>query len=136
MNKDSILKQGLLKSKGQIKAICTVRSDDTDIWHHIAISQLSDGGKYMEFNVIKLSPLKHNIDACDVAPDTVNEETAPLHNYIVKDIKIDEADIIDTICTYEKYVKIDKSKIVHLKEYKRKGLPKIDKELKSILENF
>ena len=129
-----ILEQGLLRSKGQVKAICTVRSDDEDIWHHIAETQLSNGGIYKEFIVFKLLPKKHSIEVANVAPDTIEEETTPLHNYIVKDIKIEKEDIVKSFSIKSRYSNmIDKSKIKHLTGYQIEGLPRISKKLKELL---
>ena len=129
-----ILKQGLLRSKGRVKAICTVRSDDEDIWHHIAETQLSNGGIYKEFIVLKLLPKKHSIEVANVAPDTIEEETTPLHNYIVKDIKVDKEDIVKSFSIKSECSKmIDKSKIKHLTGYQIEGLPRISKKLKELL---
>lgn len=47
------------------------------------------------FCVIKLTPEKHGITEDDVAPDPIQEVTAPLYNYICKDrIEVDDSDII------------------------------------------
>lgn len=133
-NKDKILEQGLLMRNGSIKAICTVRIDDKDIWCHIAETQLSNGGKYEEFIVIKLQPSKHCIEAKHVAPDTIKEETTPLHNYIVKDIKVEEKDFIQSFSIKRGHNKmIDMSKIECLTGYQIQGLPRISKELKELL---
>ena len=92
-NKKSILKNGL--KNGTFNAVCVVRSDNEDILHDIASTQLS-GNEETKFIVIKLLPNKHNIKAEDVFEDNVTDPTAPLHNYLRanKYYTITEEDII------------------------------------------
>lgn len=134
INKDGILRDGLHCGKA-VKAICVVRSDDKDIWRDIAESQLSAGGKHNEFIVIKLLPRTHGIKAIDVAQDTIQERTSPLHNYIVKEvINVVEGDFIDNFSIKEGHGKpVDKYKIQSLTGYLREGLPMLSDELKRIL---
>lgn len=94
-NRSTILEKGLLAGTS-VHAICVVRSNDHNVIHTIASSQLSGDGD-MEFILIKLTPSKHKFGVSDIEEDYVSEITAPLHNYIRKDcIPIDEDDIIDT----------------------------------------
>lgn len=134
INKYGILRDGLHCGKA-VKAICVVRSDDKDIWRDIAESQLSAGGKHNEFIVIKLLPRTHGIKAIDVAQDTIQERTSPLHNYIVKEvINVAEGDFIDNLSIKEEHGKpVDKYKIQSLTGYLREGLPMLSDELKRIL---
>lgn len=134
INKNSILRDGLHCGKA-VKAICVVRSDDKDIWRDIAESQLSAGGKHNEFIVIKLLPRTHGIKAIDVAQDTIQELTSPLHNYIVKEIiNVTEVEFVDTFSIEEGYSKpINKCKIESLTGYLREGLPMLSDELKRLL---
>lgn len=123
-NRESILASGL-KRGVSYNAICVVRSDDEEIWYDIASTQLSDGGKYREFIVIKLLPSKHGIEPIDVAPDDVTEPTSPLHNYIVRqELQIFRDDIVKTLNTTEHNpTYINEDRIVHLTEYLRLGPP-------------
>ena len=90
-NIQSILRYGL-KKKGQ-NAICVVRSKDTCILDEIIQQINTDGTQH--FAVIELLPQKHGITADIVCEDGIDEPTAPLQNYIVKDvITIEEKDII------------------------------------------
>lgn len=90
-NKDSILRNGILAGP---HGICVVRSDDKEVIHTIAMSQLSGDGIF-DFILIKLTPSKHKFGAKDIKPDSVRELTAPLQNYIHKrKISIEEIDIV------------------------------------------
>lgn len=91
-NRVNILQQGLRACR--CDAICTVRSDNHDVWDTIIQSQLGENGvnRYM---IIKLTPETHNICVDEVAPDSVEEPTSPLHSYICKNnILITEEDIV------------------------------------------
>ncbi len=76
--------------------------------------------------IIKLTPRKHQISVNDIAPDSVNESTAPLHNYICKEnIQITEEDIV---CENYKCGNLDnlpQTIITPLTDYHRKSIPDI-----------
>ena len=97
-NMDSILKNGLLPKT--CNAICVVRSNEKIVWDNIISTQLPSGIE-QKYCIIKLSPRKHGIIADNVAEDSIDEPTQPLHNYIV-DIPCVKIDSVDVIC--ENYV--------------------------------
>ena len=89
-NIQSILDFGLKKGR---YGICVVRNINYGILDEIIRQINTDGVRY--FAVIEILPQKHDITADMVCEDGVDEPTAPLHNYIVKDeIAIKEEDII------------------------------------------
>lgn len=121
-NKESIFKYGLLHEK--CNAICVVRCNEQIVWDNIIATQLGDIEQ--NYMIIKLSPRKHGINVENVAEDSVDEPTAPLHNYIadIPSIKIDESDII-----YDNYI-VEKSPgpvpnelIERLEGYKHRPIP-------------
>ena len=119
-NVDSILKNGI--KKGRLNAICVVRSMENSILDEVIRQINVSGEKY--FAVIRILPQKHNVIADIVCEDTVDEPTAPLQNYIVKDvIKIKEEDII--IKDYEAKFKncLEDKSIVKLTGYILPGRP-------------
>lgn len=98
-NKESILQTGLNSRKNK-QGICVVRSSDKNVWNEIASLQLSynEGKEYSHFVVIKIQPSKHNIKWTDIGPDSTEEKTNHLHNYIhVSKIIVTEDDIVDDI---------------------------------------
>lgn len=120
-NLDGILEKGLRRGHCY-NAICVVRSGDEDILYDIAFTQLTGEGDD-EFVVIRLLPRKHGITADDVAPDNIDEPTAPLHNYIYdKRITITVDDIARKLSKKDYRIKeLDKTKITGLEGYCRKG---------------
>lgn len=132
-NLDSILESGI--KKGGCNAICVVRSKDKGIIDEI-IRQINVGGE-CRFAVIKILPQKHGISADMVCEDNVEEPTAPLHNYIVKDlIEIEEDDIV--IMDYKADYKdaIDERELNRLTGYILPGKPEIDDCLTTLLSEF
>ncbi len=123
-NKDNILNNGLLPKT--CKAICVVRSNEPIILDTIIATQLGDiKHKYI---IIKLSPKKHGIKVENVAEDSVDETTQPLHNYIVDipSIKITESDIIcDNYIVAKIPGPVPKELIENLEEYSRKSIPDV-----------
>ncbi|MDO5331682.1 MAG: hypothetical protein Q4E99_03295, partial [Bacillota bacterium] len=111
-SKPLILDQGLLAKR--CNAICVVRNCDNDILYEI-IRQIGvpESGP---FAVIKLIPSKHGITVDMVCEDSVDEKTAPLHNYIVKDkINISKEDFcINDYTPSESDCMLDDSKIIAL----------------------
>ncbi|MBR5039330.1 MAG: hypothetical protein IKX65_11505 [Prevotella sp.] len=121
-NKESILKNGLHPMK--CKAICTVRSDDKIVWDNIIATQLGDVEK--EYVIIKLVPSKHGISVDNVAEDSIDEPTTPLHNYIadIPCIKIEESDIIcDNYIAEKSPGPVPDELIENLEDYTRKPIP-------------
>ncbi|MBR6001432.1 MAG: hypothetical protein IK045_01055 [Bacteroidales bacterium] len=89
-NLNAILSYGL---KGRRGKIFVVRSTDHRVWNEIICQMNTDGDD--SFAIIKLTPLKHHINADMVQWDNVNERTANLQNCIISDnIKVDNQDII------------------------------------------
>lgn len=92
-NMDSILQKGLLPKI--CNAICVVRSDEKIVWDNIIATQFPTGIK-QKYCIIKLTPNRHRINTENVAEDSTEEPTQPLHNYIadIPCIKIDKSDVI------------------------------------------
>lgn len=125
VDKDANLKEGL--RAGNCAAICVVRRNNCDIWRDIIHNQLCFDNQ--EFAVIKLLPRKHGILLEEVAPDSVDEPTKPLHNYIVKQSdNVDETDFVET--NFDRGVAPDLTKIgnliVPLEDYLHTEIPSIE----------
>ena len=92
-NIDGILRNGI--EARRCHAICVIRSDSHEVWKEIIHGQLVFSTNYA---IIKIEPQKHKVEACDVAPDSTEEDwTGPLQNYIVKhNIVVDTNDIVET----------------------------------------
>ncbi len=94
---ETILEEGLLRNK-TVRGICVVRSDADDVICEIIDRQLYtlDVDRNTKFALIKLTPTKHNIQACEVIEHQKEEEmAAPLYNFINKEvIKISVDDIV------------------------------------------
>ncbi len=124
-NRESILENGLLPKK--CKAICTVRSDERIVLDNIIATQLITGIKE-KYIIIRLIPSKHGIGVDNVAEDSIDEPTTPLHNYIadIASIRIEESDIICNDYLVEKLPgPVPKAMIVSLEGYTRKPIPDI-----------
>lgn len=124
-NKESILKYGLMPQR--CNAICAVRSEEQIVWDNIIATQLITGIK-QKYIIIRLIPSKHGIGVDNVAEDSVDEPTTPLHNYIagIPRIEIDESDIICNDYLVEKLPgPVPKAMIVSLEGYTRKPIPDI-----------
>ena len=97
-NLESIKQEGLLRSKSITRdGICVVRTNNEDIINEIIDTQLHTVGVPDDtlYAIIKIVPSKHNISACMVTPDAVEEPNASLYNYLCVDcIKVSEEDII------------------------------------------
>ena len=94
---DTILQEGLLRCK-TARGICVVRSEAKDVICEIIDRQLYtlDVDRSTKFSLIKLTPQKHNIQACEVIEHPKDEEAAPLYNFINKEIiEITEEDIVN-----------------------------------------
>jgi hypothetical protein len=123
--KESILKCGLLSNRCNCNAICSVRSDAKIVWDNIIATQIP-GGIRKSFLVIKLIPSKHGIGVDNVAEDSVDEPTKPLHNYIadIPSIKIDESDIVcDDYHVVKSPGPVPEEMIESLDGYTRKPIP-------------
>lgn len=123
-NKENILKYGIRPMK--CSAICTVRSDAPIVWDNIIAYQIGD---YKEtYTIIKLTPSKHGISVDNVAEDSIDEPTAPLHNYIAEMayIKIDESDIVcDNYLVEKSPGPVPEDLIECLEGYTRKPIPDV-----------
>ena len=129
-NRESILKNGLLPRK--CKAICTVRSDERIVLDNIIATQLATGIK-QKYIIIRLIPSKHGIGVDNVAEDSVDEPTTPLHNYIadISSIRIEESDIVtDSYVVNGNPGTVPNDLIVSLEGYTRKPIPDVSKVLK------
>ncbi len=125
-NKESILKNGLIPKR--CNAICTVRSGEKIVLDNIIATQIGDAK--MNYIIIKLVPSKHGISVDKVAEDSVDEPTAPLHNYIadITSIKIDDSDIVCDNYLVEKYPgPVPEELIKCLEGYTRKPIPDVSK---------
>lgn len=90
-NLSSILKTGRLKAGKN--GICVVRSFKTSIIDEIVCRQINTMDE-KQFSIIKLLPQEKNITLEEICEDSVEERTAPLHNYILKpEISVDKNDI-------------------------------------------
>jgi hypothetical protein len=125
-----IMKEGL---KSGINGICVTRNIDPDVLYEIISRQIDDGGDDT-FSIIELSPAKHEFTADDVCEDSVEEITAPLHNYILKkSITIDEDDVIKRDYKPDiQYAEIDESKIKALEGYTQHARPNLS-DVKELL---
>lgn len=131
---NGILEKGLKKKT--CDAICVVRSDDKSVLNEI-IRQINIGNDGNGFAVIRLLPNKHCITSDIVCEDSVDELTAPLHNYIIKDsIKVDEDDVIIRNLYFSNETELDNNLIVKLTGYEQPARPMIDNNLKAILEAY
>lgn len=129
-NIDNILKDGLCAKR--CNAICTVRSCDERVWDSIINGQLSGFGD-KEYAIIKLRPSIHDIAYEDLAADSTNEPTTPLHTYICKScIRINKDDIAcPNYKASTKYRAIPENIIEELTDYARQPIPDV-----SILNYF
>lgn len=122
-NVKRILTDGL---QPRLFGICVVRTNDDGVINHIASTMLSERGD-REFSVIKLLPRKHRINSSMVAPDSAEEPTTPLHNYIVinQPIPITEDDIVNNLFKITSDSTFYKDLAVSLTGYERTSLPNI-----------
>ena len=124
-NKKSILKYGLKPKR--CNAICVVRSGEQIVWDNIIATQIPDGIK-QKYIIIRLIPSKHGIGVNNVAEDSVDEPTQPLHNYIadIPSIRIDESDIIcDNYAVEELPGPVSEELIESLEGYTRMPIPDV-----------
>lgn len=129
-----ILEKGL--KKGTCDAICVIRSDNKSVLNEV-IRQINIGNEENVFAVIRLLPHKHHIKSSMVCEDSVDEPTTPLHNYIIKDaIKIDLEDVIIQDLCFSNEIVFDNSLVEELSSYEQPARPKIDSDLKSLIEEY
>ena len=129
---NDILEKGL--KKRTCVAICVVRSDDKSVLNEVI---RHTGTKKGVFAVIRLLPHKHRITSSMVCEDSVDELTAPLHNYIIKDaIKVDLEDVIIEDLCFSNEIVFDNSSVEKLSGYEHPARPYIDSGLKSLLEEY
>ena len=129
-NLKCILAKGLLY-KGE--GICVVRSCEEEILNEIINKQINNKEEEF-FAVIKIKPRNKGISDEVVCEDSVDEPTAPLHNYLTVDkIEISEEDVF--IKDYKPSQKISQKRYeeYRLTGYKQEARPKIPKELKDYL---
>lgn len=113
-------------------AICAVRSEEQIVWDNIIATQLITGIK-QKYIIIRLIPSKHGIGVDNVAEDSVDEPTTPLHNYIadISSIRIEESDIVtDSYVVNGNPGTVPNDLIVSLEGYTRKPIPDVSKVLK------
>lgn len=120
-NLECILKDGIRQGAN---GICVVRSKDNKIINYIASVMLSEKGD-KTFSVIELHPTKHGISVSMVAPDSIDEPTAPLHNYLVvnEPIKILKDDVIIESFNVLLDTSFDEKIVNSLEGYQRSPLP-------------
>lgn len=120
----SIIENGL--EARRCNAICVVRNCDRDILYEI-IRQVRKN-VYDTFAIIRIIPSMFGIDADMICEDSVDDITAPLHNYILVDrILIREEDVIlKDYVPVESDCQLDTSKVVSLEGYSQPKRPFIN----------
>lgn len=123
----SILKEGLKSIRR--KPICVVRNCREPIINEIC-RQIDTEGEN-NFAIIKIQPKEKGINADMISEDSVDEPTAPLHNYIhVKMIKVSKNDVVKENYKPDPNVyEISEEDIIRLTGYMRTPYPILNSDL-------